>query len=189
MVATLSFSLFFGIMTHATFSRGDSVRSYGDWRQSEPHHACFAGSAGEEPCSLHYTQRFVGEVVWLEWMTHKKNCSRTHTRDPLPRMFNYASRTPCGEGKWTLWFTVSKGDWKHKKMWLREQRSWETATSGICRRCYAGKHGAWTDVIFCHGWYDDPTAISTAFGDIPFHGALLFHAVCSILLFISTTCM
>ena len=93
-----------------------------------------------------------------------------HTLWPFARMFNHASRNPCGDGMWTLWFTVSKGDWKHKKMWLREQRSWETSNSGICRRCYAGKHGAWTDVIFCHGWYDDRTAISTAFGEIPFHG-------------------
>lgn len=178
-------------MTHATFSWGRSVRSYGDWRQNEPHHACFAGSAGEEPCTLHYTQRYVltflfCEVVWVQRVILRF----AHTPcGPLPRMFNYASRTPCGEGKWTLWFTVSKGDWKHKKMWLREQRSWETKNSGICRRCYAGKHGAWTDVIFCHGWYDDPTAISTAFGDIPFHGALVFHSVCSILLFVSTTCL
>ncbi len=38
-----------------------------------------------------------------------------HTLWPFARMFNHASRNPCGDGMWTLWFTVSKGDWKHKK--------------------------------------------------------------------------
>lgn len=80
------------------------------------------------------------------------------------RMLNAA--TPCHG--YTMWYICGKGDWKHKKEWLRERRTWADKHAGICRRCYAGLVGPWHDVVHCAGWYPpDDSAITSAFEEIP----------------------
>lgn len=83
------------------------------------------------------------------------------------RLFNQAHDSTTG---WSLWYVVGKGDWKYKKDWLQETRTYQTSkggANGICRRCWAGKPGThWHDVVFMTNWYENnEEALQTAFGN------------------------
>ena len=41
---------------------------------------------------------------------------------------------------WTLHLCISKGDWKHKREWLQQQRHYSNQTGNICPRCLCDTH-------------------------------------------------
>ena len=82
------------------------------------------------------------------------------------RMLNVAATDPI-DG-WTLHYLCGKGDWKHKRDWLQERRSWSASSAqsnGVCRRCLAKDD--WANIHDCDAWYPGgETALPTAFGPI-----------------------
>ena len=47
----------------------------------------------------------------------------------------------------TLWVVMGKGDWKWRKEWLRQPRSYANSNGLLCPRCLAGSPGKpWLDV-------------------------------------------
>ena len=84
-----------------------------------------------------------------------------------------------------MWYCAGKGDWKHKKEWLKENRTYANITADcsgglVCRRCLAGQPGtSWQDFLFMKGWYDgdQQAAKDSALGDI---ARLVFKLPCPI---------
>ena len=84
---------------------------------------------------------------------------------------------------YSLWYVAGKGDWKHRREWLQEQRSYANAASNllggeICRRCSAGKTAHWAEVMFYDEWYTDEASIESGIGPIAPH-ALSEIGICA----------
>ena len=74
-------------------------------------------------------------------------------------MATHMSRPTAATRGWSCFFVAGKGDWKFKKEWLQESRSYShhaaaQSTGLICRRCSTGRPGrhfldVW-DLKFCN---------------------------------------
>lgn len=80
-------------------------------------------------------------------------------------------RDDCSDLSFSLWCVAGKGDWKYRKEWLQERRSYANAAGNsmggeICRRCSAGQTAHWAEAIFCHEWYRDERSGASGIGPI-----------------------
>ncbi|CAK9087137.1 unnamed protein product [Durusdinium trenchii] len=85
----------------------------------------------------------------------KRNLTLEMLQKHYVRMFNECAHMPDGD-QLSLHYCAGKGDWKFKKEWLDEPRSYLRAAKKegsdgphmVCRRCLAGSDGSkpWLDV-------------------------------------------